>query len=65
MIVYIAGPMTNIPHFNRPAFIAAAKRLSRRGDIPLNPAILPDGLSQAVYGYLHGNASACRSNFSA
>ncbi|EPL8005939.1 DUF4406 domain-containing protein [Klebsiella aerogenes] len=37
MIVYIAGPMTNVPQFNRPAFFAAAERLSAAGDIPLNP----------------------------
>lgn len=49
MKVYIAGPMTNKPHFNRPAFFAAAERLAEAGDIPLNPAVLPDGLSQADY----------------
>lgn len=49
MKVYIAGPMTNRPHFNRPAFHAAAERLIEAGDIPLNPALLPDGLSQADY----------------
>lgn len=49
MKVYIAGPMTNRPHFNRPAFFAAADRLKEAGDIPLNPAVLPDGLSQADY----------------
>lgn len=49
MKVYIAGPMTNRPHLNRPAFHAAAERLIEAGDIPLNPAVLPDGLSQADY----------------
>lgn len=49
MIVYIAGPMTNLPEFNRPAFFAAAARLRGAGNIPLNPAVLPDGLSQANY----------------
>ncbi|MFB5948408.1 DUF4406 domain-containing protein [Klebsiella pasteurii] len=49
MIVYIAGPMTNLPDFNRPAFFAAADRLLDAGDIPLNPAVLPSGLSQADY----------------
>ena len=49
MIVYIAGPMTNQPQFNRPAFFAAAAQLRGTGNIPLNPAVLPDGLSQANY----------------
>ncbi|HCR0223088.1 TPA: DUF4406 domain-containing protein [Klebsiella aerogenes] len=49
MIVYIAGPMTNLPQFNHPAFFTAAERLSAAGDIPLNPAVLPNGLSQADY----------------
>ncbi|WOR63061.1 DUF4406 domain-containing protein [Citrobacter freundii] len=39
--------MTNRPHFNRPAFFATADRLKEAGDIPLNPAVLPDGLSSA------------------
>ncbi|HED3065059.1 TPA: DUF4406 domain-containing protein [Kluyvera ascorbata] len=49
MIVHIAGPMTNRPQFNRPAFFAAAARLRATGNIPLNPAVLPSGLSQADY----------------
>ena len=47
--VYIAGPMTGLPDYNRPAFFAAAEELAANGDTPLNPAILPDGLSQADY----------------
>ncbi|HHG9066570.1 TPA: DUF4406 domain-containing protein [Citrobacter freundii] len=47
--VYIAGPMTNRPRFNRPAFFDAAVRLKEAGDIPLNTAVLPDGLSSADY----------------
>lgn len=47
--VYIAGPMTVLPDFNRPAFFAAADELAVNGDTPLNPAVLPDGLSQADY----------------
>lgn len=47
--VYIAGPMTGLPDFNRPAFFAAAAELSANGDTPLNPAILPNGLSRADY----------------
>lgn len=47
--VYIAGPMTGLPDFNRPAFFAAAEVISAGGDIPLNPAILPSGLEQFEY----------------
>ena len=47
--VYIAGPMTGLPDYNRPAFFAAATELATSGDTPLNPAVLPDGLSQADY----------------
>lgn len=49
MKVYIAGPMTNQPQFNRSAFFAAAERLIDAGDVPLNPALLPDDLSQKDY----------------
>ncbi|MEN3258504.1 DUF4406 domain-containing protein [Sodalis endosymbiont of Spalangia cameroni] len=49
MRIYIAGPMTGKPDFNRTAFSLAAIRLSAQGAIPLNPAILPDGLSEADY----------------
>lgn len=41
--------MTNRPRFNRPAYFDAADRLKEAGDIPLNPAVLPDGLSSADY----------------
>ena len=49
MKVYIAGPMTGLPHFNRPAFLQAALNLSFEKHVPLNPAILPDGLTEADY----------------
>ena len=49
MKVYIAGPMTGLPHFNRPAFHQAALNLSFEHHVPLNPAILPDGLTEADY----------------
>ena len=45
MKVYIAGPMTGLPQFNRPAFHQAALNLSFEHHVPLNPAILPDGLT--------------------
>src|SRR5471032_2720865 len=49
MKVYIAGPMTGLPQFNRPAFLQAALNLSFEKHVPLNPAILPDGLTEADY----------------
>jgi len=49
MKIYIAGPMTGLPHFNRPAFNQAAINLSFEKHVPLNPAILPDGLTEADY----------------
>ena len=47
--VYIAGPMSGLPDFNRPAFRAVAEFERRAGKVALNPAILPDGLSQPEY----------------
>ncbi len=49
MKIYIAGPMSGIPNFNRPAFHSEALRLSHQGHVILNPATLPDGLSQSEY----------------
>lgn len=49
MKIYIAGPMTVRPDFNRPAFHSVAHELREQGYTVLNPAILPDGLSQAQY----------------
>ena len=49
MKVYIAGPMTGLPQFNRPAFHQAALNLSFEHHVPLNPAILPDGMTEADY----------------
>lgn len=48
-IYYIAGPMSGLPNFNRDAFNAAAAKLTTAGHTALNPATLPDGLSQAQY----------------
>lgn len=46
MIIYICGPMTGIKEFNRPAFNLEAALLEQGGDVVLNPAVLPSGLSQ-------------------
>ncbi|AUM58698.1 hypothetical protein phiP47_070 [Plesiomonas phage phiP4-7] len=47
--IYIAGPMTGLPNFNREAFHEMAELIKCSGDIPLNPAHLPDGMSQFDY----------------
>ncbi|MDK9364193.1 DUF4406 domain-containing protein [Lelliottia wanjuensis] len=47
--IYIAGPMTGIPEYNRPAFFDAAAQLVDRGHTVLNPATLPNGLTQPQY----------------
>lgn len=38
MRVYISGPMTGLPDWNKPAFAAAAQQLMVRGYEPVNPA---------------------------
>ena len=38
MKIYIAGPMRSIPHFNFPAFHAAAAQLRSEGHFVFNPA---------------------------
>lgn len=47
--IYISGPMTGYADFNRPAFNAAAEKVIADGNAPLNPALAPDGLTQAEY----------------
>ncbi len=49
MKIYIAGPMSGLPESNRPAFHAAETHLTELGHVVLNPATLPDGLSQSDY----------------
>lgn len=41
--------MTGLVEFNRPAFMFMSARLTAAGHTVLNPAILPDGLSQFEY----------------
>lgn len=43
-IVYIAGPMSGLPNYNREAFFREAEKLRQLGAIVLNPAHAPDGL---------------------
>lgn len=48
--------MTGYKNFNREAFHKAEEELKREGHTVLNPAVLPDGLTQLQYmGYLHGD----------
>ncbi|EFZ5528669.1 DUF4406 domain-containing protein [Shigella sonnei] len=47
--IYIAGPMTGMPALNRPAFDSYALEVKKSGNIPLNPAVFPDGLKHEEY----------------
>ncbi|EPE7216505.1 DUF4406 domain-containing protein [Escherichia coli] len=47
--IYIADPMTGYENFNREAFHRAEEALKREGHTVLNPAVLPDGLTQPQY----------------
>lgn len=47
--VYIAGPMSGLPMFNRPAFFAAEAYLHGQGARVMNPAVLPDGWDHDAY----------------
>lgn len=49
MKIYIAGPMSGLPDFNRAAFQAAQEVLSEHGNQVLSPAVLPNGLEQHEY----------------
>ncbi|MGT3827036.1 DUF4406 domain-containing protein [Enterobacter kobei] len=47
--VYIAGPMTGLPDYNRDAFFRAEAELIHHGHTVLNPAVLSDRLTQHQY----------------
>ena len=47
--IYIAGPMSGIKDHTRPLFNMVAAEMSEQGHSVLNPATLPDGLSQGQY----------------
>ncbi|WP_227136688.1 DUF4406 domain-containing protein [Kosakonia radicincitans] len=49
MKIFISGPMSSLPNFNRQAFHEAARMLDSQGHVVLNPATLPDGLNDKEY----------------
>lgn len=49
LVVYIAGPMSGLPNFNRKAFYYAEKMLRNLGFRPINPAMLPTDLPEEAY----------------
>ncbi|MGU5756794.1 DUF4406 domain-containing protein [Aeromonas caviae] len=48
-IVYIAGPRSGVLEYNTPAFNDEALNQQQKGHVVLNPATLPDGLTQQQY----------------
>lgn len=49
MKIYIAGPMTGHDNYNRYAFDKEAFRMIGEGHCVLNPAMLPNGLTEPEY----------------
>lgn len=47
--IYIAGPMSGLLNENRPEFHAYAQLVREYGNVALNPATLPPGLTQDQY----------------
>ena len=61
LVVYIAGPMTGLPNFNRRAFYLAERMLRNVGYRPINPAMLPTDLSEESYMPIcHAMLSQCQ-----
>ena len=48
-VIYIAGPMTGYKNFNRDSFNDRESMLTELGYNVLNPATLPNGLTQIQY----------------
>ncbi|MBQ1776630.1 MAG: DUF4406 domain-containing protein [Acidaminococcaceae bacterium] len=48
-VVYLAGPMTGVPDWNRPAFYSAEEFFRQEGALVLNPARLPIGMPGKAY----------------
>ena len=46
--VYLAGPMSGLPHLNFPAFDAAAKNLRGKGYVVFNPTEIEDNMSKNI-----------------
>lgn len=49
MKIYIAGRMTGIPNYNRPAFYEMAGKLISKGYSPVHTADMPLGLKYETY----------------
>ena len=48
-VVYIAGPMTGMPDYNRSEFLSAEDFFAQEGALVLNPARLPLGMPDSAY----------------
>ena len=48
-VVFLSGPMSGLPDFNRTAFNSEAQRLRDAGYVVWNPAELPSGLPWGFY----------------
>ena len=50
MVVFISGPMSGLPDFNRPAFERTAQKIEKAFDcVALNPAVLPLNMPDTKY----------------
>lgn len=48
-VIYIAGPMTGLPNYNREAFFRKQMSLRLDGWAVISPHVLPSGLTQSNY----------------